>query len=439
MQDYKFSQAEEGFSSKLALFDPPRQETAILEHERIRYYPKDAISPEAPIVFRIDPNSGGYLDGSNTTMTMELKIIGEDNEPITATDKVALTNLPLSTVFSHVQAELNGVEVNQDVGNLYPYKQYMEMLLMDSRDKKLSSSQQKGYFPDRTGTVGVTDPASVTNSNTGLLTRFLLTKVGSSMTIKGNLGLDFLEGCGKYLLNGVSLHLVFYQSKNSFRLLAYSDAKAYKVVIESMYVRACHVKMRPELLISHSQLLAEDKLAMYAYPRTCMRSFIIPRAVNQFDVSQVLSDRIPALVVVGLVHSEAFAGKYTKKPFEFRHYNLNHISFQVGGHSVPDRPFTPDFTKSDYAEAYAAFQAMNCGRGNGIAMNDFAKGNTLFCFNTQHHVDLREGVYPIIRKGNTRLEMRFKSNLEHSLNCIVYMVTPGLFHISNARRVTVEY
>ena len=103
------------------------------------------------------------------------------------------------------------------------------------------------------------------------------------MTIKGNLRLDFLEGSGKYLLNGVSLH---HMSKNSFQLLANSDATAYEGVIESMYVTACHVKMLPELLISHSQLLAEDKLAMYEYPRHCMRSFIISRAVNQFYVSQ---------------------------------------------------------------------------------------------------------------------------------------------------------
>ena len=127
MQDYKFFQAEEFFFSKIALFDPPGKDTAIWEHEQIHYYPKDAISPEAPIVFRIDPSSGKYLNGSTTTMTLELKIFGEDNEPIT----------------SHVQAELNGVEVNPDVTCTHASSKWW-MRLMDSLYKKLSTNQQKG-------------------------------------------------------------------------------------------------------------------------------------------------------------------------------------------------------------------------------------------------------------------------------------------------------
>ena len=49
MQEYKFSQSEEGFSSKLAVFDPPKMDTSILDTERVRYYPKSAISEGSPI------------------------------------------------------------------------------------------------------------------------------------------------------------------------------------------------------------------------------------------------------------------------------------------------------------------------------------------------------------------------------------------------------
>ena len=439
MQDFKFSEVQEGFSDKLALFDPPKQETAILEHERTRYYPKAAISQGSPVHFFIEGNNGGYIDGANTTMTVSMQIVNDKDEKVKVTDMVTLTNLPLHSIFSQVSVALNGTEVNPDVGTLYGQKEYLRLLLTKTGEFKDTIGRNRGFFKDTAGGTGTTDPASLTNPNNGLNQRHALTQKGDLVTFTGPIGLDFLESCNRYLINGVNISLTFYQSTDAYRLLAADNTKKYKLVLKKMYLSVCSVKLRPEILIRHSQLLADNKSALYAYPRCCMRSQVIPKGSNQFDISQVLSDRVPSLLVLGFVDSLGFSGSLDKNPFNYEHMSCSYASLTINSRIIPARPYAPSFETKDFAEEYAALQSLTGGKGNALSMSDFEKGSSLFVFNVQHHLNLEDGVYPIIHKGNTRLEVRFKTNLRSSIVALMYMVTPGFYSISEARNVTVQY
>ena len=440
MQEYKFAESEEGFSSKIGIFDPPKMDTAILDTERVRYYPKAAISEGSPLVFRVEPFSGGYIDGPGTTMTIDMKIVDEKNKAVTAADLVTLTNLPTSSVFSQVSLTMSGVEVNPDVGSMHAYKNYMEMLLLVDREAKTSVGEQRGYYQDSTGAVGTTDPtAAAASPNAGLLSRHALTSAGQTLTVKGGLGLDVLDQLSRYLVNGVNMYITFYQATDAFRLLAKAATTKYKLSIESMYLTVKYIKLRPEVLVRHSELLAGGKNALYPYPRTHMRNHIIPQGVNSFSVSQVLADRIPSLMIVGLVDAEGFSGSLVKSPFNFENFDVNYLSLQVGSHSVPDRPMEPDFEGDKFSEEYDAFLAVTRGQGSTFSKKDFKEGNCLFCFSIQDHLDIRDGVFPVIRKANTRLEIRFKKNLTKAVVAVIYMVTPGLYNVSESRTVGVEY
>ena len=170
-----------------------------------------------------------------------------------------------------------------------------------------------------------------------------------------------------------------------------------------------------------------------------MRSHVIARGSNQFDISQVLSDRVPSLLVVGFVDADGFAGTLEKSPFHFEPFDCCYVCLTINSRTVPARPYEPSFDTSDYAEEYAALQSLTGGKGNALTTSDFAKGSTLFVFNVQHHLNLEDGVYPVIHKGNTRLEVRFKKNLTSSVMAVLWMVTPGFYSISEARNVTVQY
>ena len=92
--------------------------------------------------------------------------------------------------------------------------------------------------------------------------------------MKGPLGLDFIEKVNRHIVKGLNVYLTYYQSLDAFRLLAKDNSKKYKLVIESMYITVNYVKLRPEVLVRHSELLASGKNAMYPYPRTYLRNHV---------------------------------------------------------------------------------------------------------------------------------------------------------------------
>ena len=181
-------------------------------------------------------------------------------------------------------------------------------------------------------------------------------------------------------------------------------------------------------------------MAMYAYPRTCLRSYIVPSGSNRFDVSQVLSDRAPSLLVVGLVNAQAFGGSLNTNPYHLEHFDLNYIGFQLNSSLKAGPALEPDFGASSFAEAYSSFHELSQGKGNGITQSDHKKGNALFCFNLQPHLtNLQGDVYPVMRKAHSRLEIRFKKALTKSCVVVCYMISPGLFKISESRNVFVDF
>ena len=132
-------------------------------------------------------------------------------------------------------------------------------------------------------------------------------------------------------------------------------------------------------------------MAMYAYPRTCLRSYIVPSGSNRFDVSQVLSDRAPSLLVVGLVNAQAFGGSLNTNPYHLEHFDLNHIGFQLNSSLKPGAALEPDFGASSFAEAYSSFHELSQGKGNGITQSNFKKGNAPFLFQSSTPPDQSTG------------------------------------------------
>ena len=441
MQDFKFEDGIESFPESLLLFDGIPQDTATLAHKKVRFYP-DKISkdPDAPITLEIDANTGGYIDGSRMELTVEAKIVNETGDPVTATDKVTFANQALHTMFSNVIVKLNDIEVNPNVGTLHGYKNYLETLCFKSDESKNSIGSLKGYYPDSTKAVHRVDPTSKdTPVNTGLIYRYNMSKKGAVIVYKGKTGCDFLERSGRLLPNGIRIRFEYYQQRDAMRLVAADNNKKYSVRITNLYMTVCIVRIRAEMLIRHAQLLGEGRKAMYPFPRTVMRSFNIPKSENSFTLNRLMSDRVPSLVILVLVQNDNFAGKYNTNCFDFKHNGLNCAKLSVDNQTVPHVAFRPDFDAGKYTEEYSAFLSLTKGKGNSISQSDFAHGNTVLVWSLHEHVDMEKGVFPVLGKGFTTLELTFKADLSTGLTGILYMSLPGLFKITQERNVEVEY
>ena len=335
MQEFKFSEVQEGYTDKLSLFDPPKQETAILDETRTRYFPHATISHGSPISFSINPDNPGYLDGAKTTMTVKMKITTDAGAAVKATDKVALANLSLYTIFSQVIVTYSGQDCNPYVGNNYAYRNYFDLLLTQTAAMKKNIGLERGYYKDSEGAVKTVDPSSTESPNNGLTNRYKLTSKGQSVTMTGPLGVDHVQSLSKYLLNGVPISLTFYQASDAFRLLSPDEDAKFRLEIEEMYITVVSVKVRPEVLIKNAQLLSDNHSALYAYPKSCIRTHVIPSGSSQFAVSQLLSDRVPSFMAVGLVHADAYGGQMNRNPYLLEHFKCNRLSLMIDSAEKP--------------------------------------------------------------------------------------------------------
>ena len=436
---FRFSQVEEGFSDKLGVFDKPKMDTAVIQHSKERVYPTSAVTQGGPVMFKVDPNVG-YIDGANTTLTMECSITDAEGTAIDADDAVSLANLPVHTCFNQIVTTVAGTDMNTEEGTLHSYKQMIDVLAFTSEEYKKTVAIAAGYYPDSTSGVATTDPtAAATESNSGLIARHALTAAGKKATFTSTLGLEWLENIDKYLVNGTSIYVTLYQAPEKVRLLAKDDSKEYLLKIDNIYLTLCIVHVRPEILIAHSEEFNSGKNALYAHPKTSMRSHVIPAGVNRYDVTQLLADKVPNLLIVAMVDCDEFAGKYTKNAFNFTHQGVSELLLEIGNQSIPGRPFTPDVANGLYTHEYAEFQAACGNLGNGISRAEYGKGRTLFAFNICHHLDLKDSIHPVIKKGHTRLSLKFKQNLTKSIMLILYMKTSGFYQITKARNCIVEY
>ena len=440
---FRFSQVEEGFSSKLGIFEKPKMDTAVLQHTKERIYPTTSVTQGGPIMFKIDP-SVGYIDGVNTTLTMEVSIKhAATGKAVVSTDDVCLANLPIHTAFNQIVATVGGTEMNSEEGTMHGYKQMIDMLIFTSKEYKETVATSAGYYPDGVGSVGTTSSITATTTTTpanpGAVLRHALTKDGGTTTFTATLGLEWLENIQKYFVNGCTIYITLYQAPEKMRLIAKDDTVEYVMKIENIYLTACIVHVRPEVLIAHSEEFNSGKNALYAYPKTSMRSHVMPKGINSYDVTQILGDKVPNFLIVSMVSCESYAGKYSLNCYNFEHNDLSEIVLEIDNHAIPGRPFTPDISNKKYTAEYAEFQAATGNLGNGISRDGYAKGHSLFVFNICHHVDVRDSIHPIIRKGHTRLCLKFKSNLAASTMLILYMRSSGFYQITQARNCIVEY
>ncbi|CAC5368811.1 unnamed protein product [Mytilus coruscus] len=147
----------------------------------------------------------------------------------------------------------------------------------------------------------------------------------------------------------------------------------------------------------------------------------------------------PSTLVLGLISQESGNGTYGTNPFFFNHYNATDVGLYVNGESVPARPLKLDFGDNrQYATAYTNLfevcEKLNKDVGLTITREDFGKGYTLYAFPLDPK-GLGEDYINLVKHGNVRVEIKFKTGLPSAVTCIAFELFDSFLEIDHSRNV----
>ena len=99
-------------------------------------------------------------------------------------------------------------------------------------------------------------------------------------------------------------------------------------------------RLNPSVYMELMTNMATGKrVVSYPTVRSEIRTYNIQQNTRHYEINNPFQNRLPNLVVIGLVKSTAFNGNVGEYPFTFKHYNLSSIKQVVRGETYPYKPW----------------------------------------------------------------------------------------------------
>jgi hypothetical protein len=352
----------------------------------------------------------GMYDDHGNELTKE-QIAAEEQK------KVCPTNLLLSSMFCQCDLSLQQKIISPTVGNNYGYKGMIDCLVNESsapnENTRLATQMyKKEGFP---GDINKNLFLSFTN----------LYADGRIMCLQGPLRCDLCE-LDRFIPSGVDIRIKLYQAPDMFRVNT-GGIEGVTLKLMDATLKVCHIKLTPEEIVRQDERMKKQPI-VYDYFRSDVKAFQLASGSYTTQLENIYNGQIPQECIIAFVSSESYAGSYKRNPFDFKHYNLNHLEITVDGVSVPGTPIATNFKEGDYSDAYLRLLNTNSNQELGIFYEDFPNGYALFRFDLQ----------PLPSKdqsGNLRLTARFAEALPEGVTLLIYSKFRDCFYIDHMRNI----
>ena len=426
----------ESVNTGLDLFSVPPTQTSIEEGSFVEYHPLSSLSQGAPVEFYISGATTDYLDLSNTYLHVRAKVTKADGTVLDQDEDVAPINYWLHSLFSQVDISLNDTLITAS-DNTYPFRAYIEATLNYGREAKKSQLTSAMYYRDSSNHLDDTQG----NQNGGLGVRRSIAARSHQVDMMGRLHADIMHQ-ERYILNGVDVKIRLIPSKSAFNLMAHDHAHGYKSSIThaSLFVRK--VKLNPAVALAHEKAL-EKGTAHYPLKRVTQKTFAIPAGNLSAVQDNLFLNQTPTKIVVGMVSSESFNGRYNKNPFNFQTFHLSYLSVIVDGKPVPAKALTPDFDRQLYVRSFHSLMLAaglaNQDAGNYIEYRDFELGYGLFAFDLTPSLLDGDQQFELVKSSALRLELKFSTPLPHPVHVLVYGQLDSMIEIDRSRQILTDF
>ena len=429
----------EAQKSEIDIFSLPPTQTSIDSSLFMQYNPVSALSQGAPIEFLVVGNGSEYIDLAHTMLRVRAQISPNNADDNT---KVAPVNNFLHSLFNQVDVFFNHKQVSQP-NNSYPYRAYLEDLFNFGRNAKESHLRAGLWITDTAGKMEAL-PDAAGEGNKGMKERQTYTLGAKTVDLIGHLHCDVFNQ-NRFLINGVDLKLRLIRSSDNFSLMDSSVNSIFSVNLLEASLIIRKVKINPGVLLSHASMLAKTT-AKYPVVKVDIKSFTINSGVTGETIDNIIIGALPKRIIIGFVDNKAFNGDRKLNPFNFQHFNLNYLSLYVDGQQLPTSALQPNFDPANpnYIDSYLTLFSGSgihyLNEGNTIDRKVYPLGYSLHAFDLSADLSANcSSHWNLIKHGTVRLEVRFKTPLAQTINCLIYAEHDNVIEIDSNRQVIVDY
>ena len=368
------------------LFRPIEQEVSMRETSSITLRPV-SLAQAGPFQFNIPSKGNQYIQLAATRLHVRGQVFNKYNgAPVRIEDGVALCNLPANSLFQTIEIDIGGVAISQLQNANCNYKCLVDTLLSyddQSKQGHLACSGWEPDFPEYFDDLRF-DPDEKKNNtfNTGLQARRI--RMDHPWEYCVPLHSDLFR-CDRLMPPGVDLTVRLIRAKDNFLLmhLPDDDGSEYVIKLIDLRLHVRYVSVTDEIIKRHQELMTKQPILM-PIKKTEITAHHFGAGVTNLDLTNLFQNRLPKSLIIGMVATGAYNGTANTNPYNFQHFDVNHVQVIRNGVAIPNEPYTPDWDNLLYnRELRAFFDNIGIQTDNlscGMTRRLYRGGATLFAF-----------------------------------------------------------
>ena len=433
----KINKSAECSKSELDLFYVPPTQTSIEEGISDDIQPHSSFNTSDVIRFDIVGDSSHFLNLAET----ELHIVGyikqkESELGIEPKTKLGPVNNFLHSLFSQINISINNQNV-ENTNSAYSFRSYLENLISFNRIEKTSSLAGDIFYKDEAGKFDnfTVEPTTTLNSlvtknlyNRGFFERHELTTSQKTIQLQVN----------HLMVNSTTITLMLKKNSPKFYLMGDepADKKEYFFNYDDCFLRIRRQVISPSVMVAISKI-NEEFTFKYPIKRVVVRNFVIPESSVLVNIPKICEGILPRRVVVGLLKTTAYDGRYKENPFNFENLGITSMSLKVNSKSLPNtNGLKFDFVKNLYLDGYKSLCKLSPDLD--ITYQEYKEGYTLFAFDLnpdvsscEHFSSLQDGI----------IDLTFQKLEAHkvSYTCICYCEYDNIIELNKHRQPSFDY
>ena len=425
--------------SELEIFRPVDLQIALSDGRWQSYQPINSLTNAEILEFVIPGTSNETLDLEKCSLYLKFKIKNLDGSEIAVDDTVMPVNNFFGSLFKNIEVNLNGQLITRPTRDL-PYKDYLWRVSSWDMPGGANGNLQNrliGFYKDTPG------KADVKADNAAGKKRASWISESKSIELRGRPCIDLFD-TDRHLLMNSDMQIKFYLNDPSFFLLHPKAAtNRYKVIFEeaTLYVRRVTVG---DSFVNEINTTLKSKDAIYPFTRREVNVITLPKGIMQHTYENLSRGILPTNIYIAMVEDKAYAGDYSRSPYNFKHFDVSEIGVYENGTPIAQETLRLDFKEnSSVVNAYYLLLESIGGIGDRalscpIDFTDFVDGSTIFCFSRSPDLSARVGQIPT-QSGNLTLKLRFHKALPEAVAVVVMMEYDARIQINQYKNIITDY